>query len=180
MSSKAGLPNSAAFQAQADAGEVACPVCGDTHVAKALMAPNVATRSSAAKGSELAAPKPQTQTLTLAQQKEQAAQVLAMMRAVKEHVEQNFDNVGPKFAEEARKIHYGETDKRNIYGQATRDEAEELVDEGIEIGQIPTCPTSTDSHEARLPDRAIGAFAPHNIRLPIGRRPLLARRHASR
>lgn len=127
--------DSATFQAQADAGEVACPVCGDTRVAKALMAPNVATRSSAAKGAETAASKP----LAMAQ-KEQAAQMYAMMRAVKEYVEKTFEHVGPRFAEEARKIHYGETDKRGIYGQATRDEAAELKDEGIEFGELPDLP----------------------------------------
>jgi hypothetical protein len=127
------------FQAQVAVGEIACPVCGDKKVSKALMAPNVATRSSAAKAAEMAAPAPE-QPLTLAQQKEQAGQVLAMMRAVKEHVEKNFEHVGPRFAEEARKIHYGETDKRSIYGQATREQAEELADEGIEFGQFPDLP----------------------------------------
>jgi hypothetical protein len=131
--------DSAGFEAQVKAGEVACPVCGDKKVAKALMAPNVSTRSSAAKGAELAAPAAE-RTLTLAQQKEQAAQVMAMMRAVKDHVEKNFEHVGPRFADEARKIHYGESDKRSIYGQATREQAEELVEEGIEVGQIPDLP----------------------------------------
>jgi hypothetical protein len=78
--------------------------------------------------------------VTLAKQKEQAGQMMAMMRAVKDHVEKNFDHVGPKFAEEARKIHYGEADKRNIYGQATKDEAAELLEEGIEFGALPELP----------------------------------------
>ena len=69
-----------------------------------------------------------------------AGQVLAMMRAVKEHVEKNFEHVGPRFADEARKIHYGETDKRSIYGQATREQAAELADEGIEFGEFPDLP----------------------------------------
>ena len=131
--------DSSAFQAQADAGEVACPVCGDKKIAEALMAPNVATRSPAAKSAELAAPAPE-RPLSLAQQKEQAGQVLAMMRAVKEHVEKNFEHVGPRFADEARKIHYGEADKRSIYGQATREQAAELAEEGIEFGEFPDLP----------------------------------------
>lgn len=131
--------DSATFRAQADAGEVACPICGDTKVTKALMAPNVATRSSAAKGEEMAAPA-KGKSLTMSQHKEQAAQMLAMMRAVKEHVEKNFEHVGPRFAEEARKIHYGEADKRSIYGQATRGEAAALKDEGIEFGELPDLP----------------------------------------
>jgi len=131
--------DSDAFQAQADAGEVACPVCGDKKVGKALMAPNVSTRSSGAKTAEFAAPAPE-RALTLAQQKEQAGQMLAMMRAVKHHVETTFEHVGPRFADEARKIHYGETDKRSIYGQATREQAEELADEGIDFGEFPDLP----------------------------------------
>ena len=63
-----------------------------------------------------------------------------MMRAVKDHVEKNFDNVGTKFADEARKIHYGETEKRNIYGKATREDAKSLRDEGVEFGELPDLP----------------------------------------
>jgi len=128
--------DSATFQAQADGGEVACPMCGDTKVSKALMAPNVATRSSAAKGEEATT----SAQVAMAPQQEQAAKMFAMMRAVKDHVEKNFEHVGPRFAEEARKIHYGETDKRGIYGQATRDEAAELKDEGIVFGELPDLP----------------------------------------
>ncbi len=131
--------DSATFQAQADGGEIACPLCGDTGVTKALMAPNVATRSSAAKGAEVAAPAAD-KPLTLAQQKEQAGKMMAMVRAVKDHVEKNFESVGPRFAEEARKIHYGETSRRSIFGQATRVEAAELLDEGIEFGELPDLP----------------------------------------
>jgi len=132
--------DTATYEAQVAAGEVACPVCGDTHIRKALMAPNVATRSSAAKVAEMAQPEP-TQTLAMARRQEHAAQMLAMMRAVKDHVEKNFEHVGPRFAEEARKIHYGESDQRGIYGQATRDEAEELRDEGIEVAELPDLPS---------------------------------------
>ncbi len=62
------------------------------------------------------------------------------LREVQAHIEKNFDHVGPRFAEEARKMHYGEADKRSIYGEATKVEAEELRDEGIEVGQIPWLP----------------------------------------
>ncbi|MBT5432842.1 MAG: DUF1178 family protein [Alphaproteobacteria bacterium] len=135
--------DTATFQAQARAGDIACPLCGDTAVEKALMAPNVATTKAAAKGAEAgdvpAAPaKPDS--VTLAKQKEQAGQMMAMMRAVKDHVEQNFDNVGTKFSDEARKIHYGDAEKRNIYGQATREQAAELEEEGIEFGALPDLP----------------------------------------
>ena len=127
------------FEAQVAGGEVACPVCGDTKVRKALMAPNVATRSSSAKAAEMAPAEP-AQSYAMARRQEHAAQMLAMMRAVKDHVEKNFEHVGPRFAEEVRKIHYGETDQRGIYGQATKEEAEELRDEGIEFGELPDLP----------------------------------------
>ena len=131
--------DSTTFEAQTGAREISCPICGDTNVVKALMAPNVVTRTSAAKAADTEA-KPD-KPLTLAQQKEQAGQMLAMVRAVKEHVEKNFDNVGTRFAQEARKIHYGEADKRSIYGKATKDEARELKDEGIEFGELPDLPS---------------------------------------
>jgi hypothetical protein len=60
-----------------------------------------------------------------------------MLEALKQHVEANCDYVGPKFAEEARKIHYGETEKRGIYGEATEEEASALADEGIEVQSLP-------------------------------------------
>ena len=129
--------DSATFDQQVEAGEVACPVCGSVKVAKALMTPNVATRSSSAKGAEMASG---NDTVALAKHKEEAGKVMAMMRAVKDHVEKNFDNVGTKFADEARKIHYGEAEKRNIYGKATREDAKSLRDEGVEFGELPDVP----------------------------------------
>ncbi|MSP83548.1 MAG: DUF1178 family protein, partial [Alphaproteobacteria bacterium] len=99
----------------------ACPLCGDGKIVKAPMAPNVATR----KGRDDVPTDAAKRT------------AMAYMHAVREHVTKNFDPVGEKFAEEARKIHYGETDKRNIYGRATPNEAKELRDEGVEFGELP-------------------------------------------
>ena len=65
----------------------------------------------------------------------------SQLRAVHDYVEKNFDNVGRSFADEARKIHLGEADKRNIYGEATNKEAKELKDEGIPVGRLPRLPT---------------------------------------
>lgn len=129
--------DTATFEQQVKAGDVACPMCGSVDVSKALMAPNVATRSSAAKGEEAA---PAKDMVSLAKQKEEAGKVMAMMRAVKDHVEKNFDNVGTKFADEARKIHHGDVGKRNIYGKATREEAKDLHEEGIDFGELPELP----------------------------------------
>ena len=116
---EAWFPDSAAFTSQADAGGVVCPVCGDTRVARAPMAPYVATRSRG--GASRGLPTP-------------AVKALTNMRAF---IEKNCDDVGPRFPEEARKIHYGETPQRNIYGQATPREAADLRDEGVEFGEIP-------------------------------------------
>jgi hypothetical protein len=68
---------------------------------------------------------------------EKIAEAMQIMRKVQTHVEKTFDHVGDRFAEEARKMHYGEREKRSIYGQATDDEARELADEGIEVNRMP-------------------------------------------
>ena len=116
---EAWFPGSDAFDAQAKRGKVQCPVCGDRKIQRAPMAPHVSTRGRAVARRESA---------------EQAMKALTNMQAF---IEKNCDHVGPQFAEEARKIHYGETETRNIYGEATPDEAAELRDEGIEFGEIP-------------------------------------------
>lgn len=68
---------------------------------------------------------------------EKVVEAMQVLRQVQTHIEKTFDHVGKQFAEEARKIHYGETEKRSIYGEATSDEAEELAEEGIEINRMP-------------------------------------------
>jgi hypothetical protein len=68
---------------------------------------------------------------------EKIAEAMQILRKVQTHIEKTFDHVGDRFAEEARKMHYGETEKRSIYGQATQDEAEELADEGIDVNRMP-------------------------------------------
>ena len=123
---EAWFPGSDAFEGQAKRGRVLCPVCGDTRVQRAPMAPHVATRG---------------RTVARRERAEQAMKALTNMRAF---IEKNCDHVGPQFAEEARKIHYGESEGRNIYGQATSQEAAELKDEGIEFGEIP-CPVRGDA-----------------------------------
>ena len=113
------------FEAQREAGEVACAECGDTQVEKALMAPNIAR--SRKKGPPLT-----------------PAQMRAALVELRRQVESNCDYVGERFAEEARKIHYGEADPHGIYGEATDDESRELKEEGISFGRVPWIP-STDA-----------------------------------
>lgn len=124
---EAWFPDSAAFDAQAGAGKVVCPVCGSRKVGKAPMAPRLAPR----KNGEAAAP-----TAASAE----AANVMRQLRDLRAEVEKNCDYVGDRFAEEARKIHYREVDPRGIYGEASPQEASDLRDEGIEVGVIPWVP----------------------------------------
>jgi len=114
--------NAAAFDEQQARGIVTCAVCGDDAVEKALMAPAVATSE---KSVALSAGVPDP------------AKLRAMLRAYRQHVIASADNVGTRFAEEARKIHFEETEARGIYGQATRDEVVALLDEGIDFMPLP-------------------------------------------
>jgi hypothetical protein len=106
------------FEAQQKSGEIGCPECGDTSVEKAVMAPRL--------GRSREAPPPIS-----------PAQFRAALLEMKRQVEANCDYVGGRFAEEARRIHYGEIDPHSIYGEATEEESRELVDEGIRFGRIP-------------------------------------------
>jgi hypothetical protein len=106
------------YEAQQEAGEIACPECGDTHVEKALMAPSI--------GRARPAGPPMS-----------PAQLRAALVELRHQVENNCDYVGPQFAEEARRIHYGESDPRGIYGEASESESRELAEEGIKFGRIP-------------------------------------------
>lgn len=118
--------DSAAYDKQAAGGKVVCPVCGSRKVTKAPMAPRLA-RSKGAQAADEA---------------RQMAKAMKALSELREHVEKTADYVGEKFPEEARKIHYGETDKRNIYGEASKEEAKELAEEGIDVAMIPWLPRS--------------------------------------
>ena len=111
--------DSAAFDAQAKAGRVTCPICDTKKVEKAIMAPAVA-----------GARKP---TVT----DDEAKKMRQFMTGLRKYVQENADYVGPKFAEEARKIHYGETEERHIYGEATLKEAKDLLEEGVDVAPLP-------------------------------------------
>lgn len=121
---EAWFPDSKAFESQKAKKAIACPACGNRRVSKAPMAPNIArgkTRETGVKPPALA----------------ERNETMVMLSKLRAEVEKNCDYVGEKFSEEARKIHYGETEKRNIYGEASKEEAEELVDEGVEFQRIP-------------------------------------------
>ena len=128
------FPSSDSFDTQVTRGLVACPVCDSTAVGKALMVPSIARtdRGPVARPAQAEAP--------VALIAEPERQVRAMLKALREHVVSNSEHVGPRFPEEARKIHYGEAEGRSIYGEASPAEARALIDEGIEVAAIPILP----------------------------------------
>jgi hypothetical protein len=135
--------DSAGFEQQAERGLIECPVCGATKVTRALMAPAVSTRDAP----EPKPPVPVQQVLPPAPPPgpppggmSLPAQMIALLQRMRAQVEKNCDYVGPGFAEEARKIHRGETEGRGIYGETTPEEAESLAEEGIEVQSIPWVP----------------------------------------
>ena len=114
--------DSASFDEQAQAGALLCAVCGSSDVNKAVMAPAVSgTKKTALTSTEV---KKMRQFAT----------------GLRKYVEQNAEYVGPDFPEEARKIHYGESEERHIYGEATLDEAKELIEEGVDVAPLPPDP----------------------------------------
>jgi hypothetical protein len=131
--------NADAFERQSSRKLVHCPDCGSAAVTKALMAPSVV--ASRSKRRERAAPAEpqesrQVQQVTNASQHE----ILQMMRKLRDEVIARSEYVGPRFAEEARKIHLEESERRGIYGEATAGEVKELTEEGVEIYPLPVLP----------------------------------------
>ena len=121
------------YESQRDRGLLTCPVCNAAEVTKMPSAPRLNLGHEApANPAPLAASAPSQDVAQLSPQQMQAA----WMKMVR-HVMANTEDVGTKFAEEARKIHHGETENRNIRGQASREETEALLDEGIEILPLP-------------------------------------------
>lgn len=114
------------FDKQKKRGFVDCPHCSSTRIEKALMAPAVSTSRKQEK-------------IALAMG-EQQRQVMAEMKAFADRVKADADYVGDRFAEEARKIHFGEADQRGIYGEATQDEARALAEDGVEFMPLPVVP----------------------------------------
>ncbi|MBN9244974.1 MAG: DUF1178 family protein [Mesorhizobium sp.] len=114
------------FDRQKKRGFVQCPACGSHKIGKALMAPAVSTGR-----------KKEKMALAMGQAQREA---MAQLKALSEKMRENADYVGDKFAEEARKIHFGETEARGIYGEATADEARSLAEDGVEFMPIPVFP----------------------------------------
>jgi len=118
--------SNADFDAQKERGLVDCPQCGSAEVSKSLMAPSVSTAKKHEKAQ-------QNQLAMAPEQREMMTKLRQMVQAVKA----NAENVGERFPEEARKIHYGEAEARGIFGKASSEEARALTEEGIPVAPLP-------------------------------------------
>lgn len=119
--------NGDAYEEQVGTKTISCPICGSRKVEKAPMAPRIA------KGAEKSVARQQSET-------QKAAQLMSALRELRDKVEAESDYVGERFAEEARRIHYGEVETRSIHGESTDEEAEELREEGVPFARIPWVP----------------------------------------
>jgi hypothetical protein len=138
--------SSATYESQIKRKLVECPSCGSTKVEKAIMAPRIVKGTVSKEGREAAppvsttAPEPAVsagpQSLMMAQERE----LRAKLKELRDHIVKNADNVGEQFPTEARKMHYGDIEHRPIYGEASPQEARELVEEGIEVAPLPVLP----------------------------------------
>lgn len=138
---------SSSFEEQAQRGFVTCPVCSSAKVARAIMAPNVARtdlgeKPSAASASQEQAPAAGAAPGPALLIGEQEAALRSMVRELHRQVREKAEHVGERFAEEALKIHHGETDQRPIYGSASLEDARMLHDEGVEFMPLPRLPDS--------------------------------------
>jgi hypothetical protein len=134
--------SSSAYESQEKRKLVSCPACGSTKVERAIMAPQIVSKkrtdgavpSPAAASTEVAIPA--STPLMMAQERE----LRAKLKELRDHIVKNADNVGERFPNEARKMHYGDIEHRPIYGEASPEEARSLIDEGVEVSPLPVLP----------------------------------------
>lgn len=149
--------DSATYDKQAKSGDVDCPFCGDTSVSKAPMAPRLA-RSAKSDGADVGPSGASIAEAAAAAEKaakvadaagggqtvEVAEQILKAVNMLRDYVERNYENVGNDFADEARRIHYGDAEERGICGDASEEESEALTEEGIEHVRLPNAPRKSN------------------------------------
>jgi hypothetical protein len=137
--------SSSVYESQEKRKLVTCPACGSAKVERAIMAPQIVSRKG--RDSALPAPAPvpapiadvaapASTPLMMAQERE----LRAKLKELRDHIVKNADNVGERFPNEARKMHYGDIEHRPIYGEASPDEARALIDEGVEVSPLPVLP----------------------------------------
>jgi hypothetical protein len=137
--------SSAVYESQEKRKLVNCPACGSAKVERAIMAPQIVSKKGrndaapapvapAAAATEVTAPG--STPLLMAQERE----LRAKLKELRDHIVKNADNVGERFPNEARKMHYGDIEHRPIYGEASPDEARALVEEGVEVSPLPVLP----------------------------------------
>jgi len=131
---EAWFKDGATYDAQARDHHILCPRCSGTEISKAIMSPNISRSRSKSREPEVSAP---SDLVPHVRAREVAEKILEDVDAIRLHVENNFENVGERFAEEARRIHYGETDEREIYGEASEQEVIDLDDEGVTVFRLP-------------------------------------------
>jgi hypothetical protein len=133
--------SSSAYDSQHKRGLVACPLCESVKVEKAIMAPRIARKGNTDKSKQVEAPVTATETATESLvMAPQERELLAKLKELRDHVVKTADNVGNKFPEEARKMHYGDIEQRAIYGEATSEEARDLIEEGVDVAPLPVLP----------------------------------------
>lgn len=133
--------SSQAYEAQEKRKLVNCPSCGSAKVERAIMAPQIVSkksrdRAAPAPAAATEATLPASTSLMMAQERE----LRAKLRELRDHIVKNADNVGERFPNEARKMHYGDIEHRPIYGEASPEEARSLIDEGVEVSPLPVLP----------------------------------------
>ena len=135
--------SSTAYESQEKRKLVSCPACGSVKVERAIMAPQIVSK----KGREAAVPAPaETPTTDASAQGStpllmaQELELRAKIKELRDHIVKNADNVGERFPNEARKMHYGDIEHRPIYGEASPEEAKSLIDEGVEVSPLPVLP----------------------------------------
>jgi hypothetical protein len=135
--------SSSAYESQEKRKLVSCPACGSAKVERAIMAPQIVSK----KGRDAAPPSPlpaastevtapASTPLMMAQERD----LRAKLKELRDHIVKNSDNVGERFPNEARKMHYGDIEHRPIYGEASPEEARSLIDEGVEVSPLPVLP----------------------------------------
>jgi hypothetical protein len=133
--------SSQAYETQEKRQLINCPSCGSAKVERAIMAPQIVSKKS--RDRAVPAPAAATETTTPASTPLMMAQereLRAKLRELRDHIVKNADNVGERFPNEARKMHYGDIEHRPIYGEASPEEARSLIDEGVEVSPLPVLP----------------------------------------